>query len=31
MSKETIYQFKVKDLEGNEFDFTTLKGRRFWW
>ncbi len=28
MTKETIYQFKVKDLEGNEFDFSTLKGKK---
>jgi glutathione peroxidase len=28
MTKETIYQFKVKDLEGNEFDFATLKGKK---
>jgi glutathione peroxidase len=28
MSKETIYQFKVKDLEGNEFDFASLKGKK---
>lgn len=28
MSKETIYQFKVQDLEGNEFDFATLKGKK---
>ena len=27
-SKETIYQFKVKDLEGNDFDFATLKGKK---
>lgn len=26
--KETIYQFKVKDLNGNEFDFTDLKGKK---
>lgn len=28
MSKETIYQFKVQDLEGNEFDFAALKGKK---
>ena len=28
MTKETIYQFKVQDLSGDEFDFTTLKGKR---
>lgn len=28
MSKETIYQFKVKDLEGNDFDFASLKGKK---
>lgn len=28
MNKETIYQFKVQDLEGNEFDFSTLKGKK---
>jgi len=28
MTKETIYQFKVKDLEGNEFDFASLKGKK---
>jgi glutathione peroxidase len=27
MNKETIYQFKVKDLSGNDFDFATLKGK----
>lgn len=27
-SKETIYQFKVKDLFGNEFDFASLKGKK---
>lgn len=26
--KETIYQFKVKDLKGNEFDFASLKGKK---
>lgn len=25
---ETIYQFKVKDLYGEEFDFATLKGKK---
>jgi len=28
MTKETIYQFKVQDLSGDEFDFATLKGKR---
>lgn len=28
MSKETIYQFKVKDLYGEEFDFSSLKGKK---
>jgi len=28
MAKETIYQFKVKDLTGKEFDFATLKGKK---
>ena len=28
MSKETIYQFKVKTLEGGDFDFSTLKGKK---
>jgi glutathione peroxidase len=28
MEKESIYQFKVKDLEGNDFDFSTLKGKK---
>jgi len=28
MSKENIYQFKVKDLYGEEFDFATLKGKK---
>lgn len=28
MKKETIYQFKVKDLEGKEFDFASLKGKK---
>ena len=25
MAKETIYQFKVEDLSGDSFDFSTLK------
>lgn len=25
---ETIYQFKVKDIKGNEFDFSKLKGKK---
>jgi len=28
MTAETIYQFKVIDLYGEEFDFSTLKGKR---
>jgi len=28
MEKETIYQFKVKDLSGNQFDFASLKGKK---
>lgn len=28
MEKQNIYQFKVKDLEGNEFDFSKLKGKK---
>lgn len=28
MTAETIYQFKVKDLTGKEFDFATLKGKK---
>ncbi|KGO83567.1 glutathione peroxidase [Flavobacterium beibuense] len=28
MSKENIYQFKVQDLYGKEFDFSTLKGKK---
>lgn len=28
MEKENIYQFKVKDLSGKEFDFATLKGKK---
>lgn len=28
MNSETIYQFKVNDLYGNEFDFSTLKGKK---
>ncbi len=26
--KNTIYQFKVKDIEGNDFDFAKLKGKK---
>ena len=26
--KESIHQFKVKDIEGNNFDFVTLKGKK---
>jgi glutathione peroxidase len=28
MTGETIYQFKVKDIQGKEFDFSTLKGKK---
>ncbi|QYJ67775.1 glutathione peroxidase [Flavobacterium litorale] len=28
MAKATIYQFKVKDLYGKDFDFATLKGKK---
>jgi len=28
MSKENIYQFKVSDLYGSEFDFSSLKGKK---
>lgn len=28
MVKENIYQFKVKDLAGDDFDFATLKGKK---
>ena len=28
MEKQTIYQFKVKDLSGDTFDFATLKGKK---
>lgn len=28
MTKETIYQFKLEDLTGNTFDFSTLKGNK---
>jgi len=28
MAKETIYQFKVEDLSGNQFDFASLKGKK---
>jgi glutathione peroxidase len=27
-TKQTIYQFKVEDLSGNEFDFASLKGKK---
>lgn len=26
--KETIYQFQVKDIQGNDFDFASLKGKK---
>ncbi|MET0760406.1 MAG: glutathione peroxidase, partial [Flavobacterium sp.] len=28
MTKESIHQFKVKDLSGSEFDFALLKGKK---
>jgi len=28
MAKETIYQFKVEDLYGKQFDFASLKGKK---
>lgn len=28
MNKENIYQFKVKDIQGNDFDFADLKGKK---
>ena len=28
MQKTSIYDFKVKDLSGNDFDFSTLKGKK---
>lgn len=28
LKKQTIYQFKVTDLYGKEFDFSTLKGKK---
>lgn len=28
MEKQTIYQFKVEDLSGKQFDFATLKGKK---
>jgi glutathione peroxidase len=28
IDKQTIYQFKVKDLSGKTFDFSTLKGKK---
>jgi glutathione peroxidase len=28
MEKQTIYQFKVEDLSGKEFDFSSLKGNK---
>ncbi len=27
-TKQSIHQFKVKDLEGNDFDFASLKGKK---
>lgn len=28
MDKESIYQFKVEDIQGKEFDFSQLKGKK---
>ena len=28
MTRESIYKFKVKDIEGKEFDFSSLKGKK---
>ncbi|MEZ4852651.1 glutathione peroxidase [Flavobacterium sp.] len=28
MQKKSIHQFKVKDIEGNDFNFETLKGKK---
>ena len=28
VGKESIYQFKVEDIEGSEFDFSSLKGKK---
>ncbi len=28
MGKQTIYQFKVQDLSGDTFDFSSLKGKK---
>ena len=28
VEKQTIYQFKVQDLSGKQFDFATLKGKK---
>ena len=28
MTGESIYQFKVKDIQGNDFDFASLKGKK---
>lgn len=28
MKKQSIHQFKVSDIEGNEFDFASLKGKK---
>ena len=27
-TKQSIHQFNVKDLEGNDFDFVSLKGKK---
>ena len=29
VTKQSIHQYKVKDLSGKEFDFSSLKGKRF--
>jgi len=29
MEQGSIYTFKVKDLSGNDFDFASLKGKKF--
>jgi glutathione peroxidase len=26
--EQTIYQFKVEDIEGNTFDFSSLQGKK---
>lgn len=27
---QSIHQFKVQDIEGNSFDFASLKGKKSW-